>query len=606
MALMQRLRDRTHVILWALLILFLGSMTVGGLVGGADILEIFSQKARLKDAAGIVNGKKLDLARYYQMVDQQLEQYRQNDQEVTDMDMERISESVWQNFVETTLLDKQIKQLGIKVSDDEVYQTLVNNPPQFLLEHEAFQTDGKFDYQKYLNALNHPQSNEWQPVEEYVRSYLPYTKVSTLINNLPTVSETEIEQEYLKTKAVFDFQTLVVPFTLVAKDSLPVSDEEIAKYYKENKEKYLVPDSRELEYVKFELTPTRADSQAVYQQILDLRRRILAGENFETVAAEFTEDPSGSKNGGDLGWFGKGTMVEPFEKAAFSLGKGQISNPVLTSYGYHLIKVEDRRSEGGQPQVKARHILLKIRALPETIENIRSKANLFAIDAADLGFAAAADSHKVTIQKTPVFTEKDRYIPGLGAVPAALRFAFSDRPEGSVSEVIPSDNVLYIFRLSKVTPQFYRPLAEIKDQLRNILLNEKRTQKLEEIARKIYTEVQQTGSLESALEKNPLLQLENYTNHNLSTPLRGFIMSYEVTGTLKGLKPGQISRPIKISTRFVIIKMIQKSPFDQADYQASREALRQQLLFKKKNQAFYTWMSELKQGSKIIDNRKSL
>lgn len=606
MALMQHLRDKTHVILWTLLILFLASMTVGGLVGGADILEIFSQKARLKDAAGIVNGKKLELANYYRQIDEELQQYRQNNQELSDMEVERIGESVWQRFVETTLLDREIKRLGLKVSDKEVYETLVNNPPQFLTEHEAFQTDGRFDYQKYLNALKNPQGNEWQPVEEYVRYFLPYQKMNILINSLPLVAENEIEEEYIRTKLTYDFQTLIIPFSLVASDSLPVTSADLNEYYKENKEKFHVPDSRQLEYVRFDLRPTAADTQAVFQQLLTLRNRILQGENFETIATEYTEDPSGNQNGGDLGWFGKGQMVEAFEKAAFALSKGQISQPVLTPYGYHLIKVEDRRTQDGTPQIKARHILLKIRPTPETIEKVRSKANLFVIDANDIGFAAAADSHHVTIQTTAAFTQKDRYIPGLGVIPAAIRFAFSKQPSGAISELVTTDNALYVFRLAKITPEFYRPLSEVEGQIRNIVLNEKRTAKLQTIADQIYTEIKQSGDLASAVAKQPQLQIDEYTNHLLSTPLRGFPMSYEVVGTLKGLKPNQISRPIKIGTRFVILKLLKGSTIDPNDYQAEKEMLKRQLAFKKQNMAFSNWMSELKSQSKIIDNRSSL
>lgn len=603
MALMQRLRDKTHIILWTLLILFLASMTVGGLVGGADILDIFSQKGRLKDAAGMVNGKKLEAAQYSRMIQNELEQYRQNNQEVSDMEMDRISEDVWQSFINETLIAKEIKKLGLKVSDNEVYQTLLNAPPQFLVQHEAFQTDGKFDYQKYLNALNNPQGDEWQPVEEYVRSILPYEKIRYLFDNLPMVSESEIENEYINNKVTFDFQALVIPFSLVLKDSIPVTTDEIKKYYNENKKRFLVPESRELEYVKFDLRPTKADTQAVYQQILALRDRIRNGESFETVATEFTEDPSGSRNGGDLGWFGKGQMVEAFEKAAFALGKGQLSNPVLTQFGYHLIKVEDRRVQNGQTQIKARHILLKIKPTPDTIETLRSQANLFVIDANDIGFEAAADSHRLVIQKTPPFAENERTIPGLGYLPSANRLAFSDKPVGTISELISTDNAFYVLRLSKITPEFYRPLTEIERQLYNIILNEKRTNKLKEIAASIYDQVKQSGKLETALQKYPELQLDTYSSHSLSVPLRGFSYSNAVVGTLLGLKPEQISQPIQISTRFVIIKLIQRTPLNSEDYKVEKEAIRQRLLFKKKNMAYANWLSELKQNAKIVDNR---
>lgn len=174
---MQKMRNHTHVILWALLILFVASLTVGGLVGGADLLDVFSQKSRLKDAAGIVDGEKLDAVRFSELIQNEINNYRDQNQELTESDIEQISDYIWNSYVNETLINKQIDRYKLYATDNEIYEVLVNNPPQFLIQNEAFQTNGQFDYQKYLNALNNPQGNEWLAVEEYVRIYLPFEKM---------------------------------------------------------------------------------------------------------------------------------------------------------------------------------------------------------------------------------------------------------------------------------------------------------------------------------------------------------------------------------------------------------------------------------------------
>jgi len=87
---MQRMRNNTHIILWALLILFLASMTVGGLVGGADLLDIFSQKSRLRDAAGIVAGEKLEAVRFSQLVQNEINNQRDQNRELSEAEIEQI------------------------------------------------------------------------------------------------------------------------------------------------------------------------------------------------------------------------------------------------------------------------------------------------------------------------------------------------------------------------------------------------------------------------------------------------------------------------------------------------------------------------------------
>jgi parvulin-like peptidyl-prolyl isomerase len=102
------------------------------------------------------------------------------------------------------------------------------------------------------------------------------------------------------------------------------------------------------------------DAKASRAKAEEILRRVRAGEDFAKLANEFTEDPSGRGRGGDLGWFGRGAMVKPFEDAAFALKPGEVSGIVESQFGYHIIKLDERRpTQGGAgEEVHARHILI--------------------------------------------------------------------------------------------------------------------------------------------------------------------------------------------------------------------------------------------------------
>ncbi|MFL6331745.1 MAG: peptidylprolyl isomerase [Pyrinomonadaceae bacterium] len=101
------------------------------------------------------------------------------------------------------------------------------------------------------------------------------------------------------------------------------------------------------------------DSKAQRAKIEGILARARAGEDFARLADEFTEDPSGKGKGGDLGWFGRGMMVKPFEDTAFALKPGEVSGIIETQFGYHIVKLDERRAQGGGEEVHARHILIQ-------------------------------------------------------------------------------------------------------------------------------------------------------------------------------------------------------------------------------------------------------
>ena len=606
MRMMQNLRDNTHIILWSILILFILSMTIGGLVGGANIMDILSGKNKLQGAAGKVNSTKLDGAQYARMVQSEIARLQEQGQEINDQLTERVSDQVWNQFINETLIGQEIDRLGLQATDKEIYTQLVENPPAFLQQNEAFLTDGNFDYQKYLDILNNPQGNEWVGIEQYLRASIPFGKIQSLVQSLVTLSGAEVHDRYVTENVKFDLETVKLPFTIVARDTFPIKDNEIGAYYAKNKKDYFREEQRSLEYVLFEMKPSPADTFSIVQLLTDLKSRIERGESFEPIANDYTQDPSGKESGGDLGWFGRGQMVPEFEQAAFAARKGELVGPVLTQFGYHLIKIEDKRRQNGEDQVKARHILMKLTPGPETIDAIRTEANHFVFDATEYGFEASADSHKVQVQKSIPFRQEDKFVTGIGYFPQGTKFAFSDIAVGTVSDLMNSDDKYVIVKLAEIKEASYSPQSEVAEQIKSKIQDQKRLDKLSVIADELYAKIQATGDMRSALEIQPAVEYKKHDQATLNRNLEGISRSSALTGAILSLAPDQIARPIEIANNRVIVKLLQRAEIDENHYKVEKEVMRSQMLNQKKNTFYSNWVMSLRDEAKIIDNRANM
>ena len=178
MALMTMMRERMHVVLWTLLALFLLSMSIGGLVGGANILDQLFGRVDPTRVVARINGVDISPNKFNQLVSQQLSQTRASGQQVNDFQIQRARDTAWDNLLQDILVSKEVEKLKLTASDEEILFHLTNNPPPFLQNNESFQTDGQFDLDKYRTALSNPQGDEWSYIEDFMRStFIPNYKL---------------------------------------------------------------------------------------------------------------------------------------------------------------------------------------------------------------------------------------------------------------------------------------------------------------------------------------------------------------------------------------------------------------------------------------------
>ena len=607
MALMTSMRERMHVVLWALLALFLLSMTVGGLVGGANIIDQLIGKTNPQTTIAKVNGEIISPSQFNSLVNQQLTSLKSNGQSVNDFQINQARNRAWDNMLQDILVTQEVEKLGIKASNKEVMYHLENQPPAFLQQNPTFQTEGKFDLNKYLNALANPNGDEWVPIEQFMKNtYIPNFKLQKLIDESIVITKDEVMAEFNNRNLDYTLTALHVTSALVSKeDSEPTQDEIIERYNKIKSDEYEHSELRNLSYVSWEKTPSAQDSNDARRLADELLQKARSNEEFASLANQYTMDPSnqGTK-GGDLGWFKKGRMVKPFEEAAFKAKKDQVIGPILSRFGYHIIHVRDKRiDKKGDDEVLASHILIKIDISPSTLSNLRRNATLFSYDAQDNGFFSTAEDYNVEISKAEKISQDDLAVKGLGNLRSAVRFAFSNKIN-TVSEILENDQYFVLCTLDSIIPKGFRAIADVEAQIKTKIKNEKAKVATLDETNKILIDISSGEKKLSELVKSKK-GLDGFIKETkkLSQGFTSIGRSNYVIGAVSVAPIGKILGPIETSQGYAILQVHSKSDFDSTAFAAQKDQIQKNLFSKKQNQYFQAWISNLKDEAEIIDNR---
>ena len=217
---MTSIRERMTIVLWTLLALFLLSMTVGGLVGGANIVDQLFGNVNPQTTIARINDQDISPDRFNNLVNQQLQNARSTGQVLNDFQIQRIRNAAWDNLVQDVLVSQEVKRLNLTASNDEVLWHLENNPPPFLTQNPSFQTDGLFDIVKYRQALANPQGNEWIPIEAFMKeTYIPNYKLQKMIDQSIVITSDDIRNEFIKKNTKFTVTAAHITSTKIQKRS---------------------------------------------------------------------------------------------------------------------------------------------------------------------------------------------------------------------------------------------------------------------------------------------------------------------------------------------------------------------------------------------------
>ncbi|MBW3660363.1 MAG: peptidyl-prolyl cis-trans isomerase [Gemmatimonadetes bacterium] len=601
---MRQLRESTKFIMVIVAIAFVGLMVFEW---GMDFSGQTATGGQPTDL-GRVNGAEVTVDAYQRQYQILLEQAQQSSPGgLSDDELERIEQQAWDDVVNLTLLQEEARDREIEISDVELVEYIKFNPPPDMVNLPAFQSEGRFDLQKYQQALSDPAlSQTWREYERQMRQTLPILRLQEQVVAGVTVTEAELRKAYLDRNERARIAYLYLdPERLVPESEVQVTDEDVRSFYEESKEEYRRAESADVRYVSFRPEVVGADSARV-AALADS----LAGEareedaDFAALAEDHSDDAITAQRGGDLGWIRPEAMTPAIAEVLRTGEPGEVVGPVRSPFGWHVLKIEDRQTQEGQTRVRARQILLAIEPSSEARQAAREAARAFAQAAGGEqgAFDSAAAEHGLEVHDPPVF-EKGIVVPGLGPAPMLTAFVF-ENPVGSISGPLEQDGDLYVVRVDRRYPAGYVAFERVAPRIRAELVRRERLERTRAIGSEITDVVRQRG-LEGAAERYGLeVRTTDWFNRTNNIP--GVGSGTPVAGAAFGLAEGQTAGPIETERGLYFLRVLEKDPVDPQAYEQAKPELMAQIRREKMQRMFTTWFEGLKERAEVVDNRALL
>ncbi len=590
------------------------------------------------DEVARVNGRSITAAEFSRVYQNQMQAYRNaygqgiNEQLLRQLGFDQ---QILQQLVDQEAAMVEAERLGITVTDDEVRHRILAMP--------EFQENGQFvgeqRYRQVLDMARPPLTTS--QFEASLRRQLTVEKLRAMVTDWVTVTDAEADAEYKRRNEKVKVQLVHVSADTF-RAQVTATDAEIAAYYEAHKDTYRVGERRKIRYVLVDEDQLRAgvtvpsrEIERYYNNNLDqystpeqvrashillktegkdeavvraAAERVLAevkqGGDFAALAKKYSEDEQSQALGGDLDYFSRGRMVPEFEEAAFTLAPGTVSELIKTSFGFHIIKVADKKPAATRTLDEVRP------AITEQLktERVQRQASALAAEIAptlkvpaDLDKVASARGWKV--QESGFFTREEPIL-GLGAAPQVAAEVF-DLEDGKVTGAVRTPRGFVFAALAGRQDPSIPKLDEVKDRVRDDVTKEKASTLATERAATMGATLKAAADFEAAAKK---AGVEAKTSELIArgTPLPEVGYNQTVEKAVFGMAVGAVSDPIATLNGTTIVKVLERKDVPADELAGARDGMKQELLRERQGQFLASYMSKAKQKMTIVMNPEVL
>jgi peptidyl-prolyl cis-trans isomerase D len=421
-------------------------------------------------------------------------------------------------------------------------------------------------------------------------------------------TDAEIKAEYEKNKSRYQIpERRVVRYGLLdaskIQRNIQVSDDQLKVQYQNNIQQYQVPNRVHPEHILFmSVGKTDAEVDEIKKNAEDVLKQAKKGAKFEDLAKKYSEDPGSKDKGGDLGWITQGQTVPEFEKTAFGLDKGQISDLVKTQYGFHIIKVLDKETARTKTFDEVKDSLRAPMVLQQADQQAAAAADQLAKairQSNKVSLDDLAKQYQLTVSQTRPISATDPILE-LGNSKEVKDAIFRLRPN-ELSLPIRTDRGYVVLSVQQITPAHQGSLDEIREQAVNDLKQEEAGKlakiKAEELAKRV-----KAGEKFEAAAK--ALGLEAKTSDLIS---RNDSIPGAASGKQLGeafqMKPGDVGAPMSLGSTWMVYRVETKEEPNPSDFEKQKKTLTEQLLQTKRSVAYEAFKTaldnRLKQEGKV-------
>jgi peptidyl-prolyl cis-trans isomerase D len=537
-------------------------------------------------------------------------------------------------LVDRQALVAEAQHLGLKATPQEIKDEL-----QHGRYSEIFFPGGNFIGQAEYEGLLQQHNLTTATFESNVGKEILISKLQALITGSASVSDVAIRQEFDKQNTKVKFEYAVLKQDDIKKGLHPTT-EELKAFYDSHQKTYAnsIPEKRKVKYAVIDLAKIESGVQVMHDDLLsyynqhrdqyrvpeqakvshiliktplpgpdgkvdekgvaeaqrraeDLLKQLRAGAKFEDLAKKYSEDPGSAKEGGSLGWIGKGRTVPEFEKAAFSQPKGQIGDLVKSSYGFHIIRVDDRQDAHMKTLDEVKDQIEPIIKQQKAQQFAQKQAEDLLQQAKKQGLDPAAAAQGVAVVTSDFFSRKD-IVPGLGPSPQFMDAVFTTA-EKSPPELAATSQGFAVFDLLAVKPQSTPMFEEIRSRVEEEFKNERSSILLSQKTQEVSDRAKSAHDLKKAAkELGAGLKTSELVAPDGQVPDVGSMTGQAAVAF--SMKPGDISGPINSGGNGVVIAVTEVQPPSEADFAAKRDQIRDTLLQNKEQELFGLFVTNLR------------
>jgi len=572
------------------------------------------------DSVAVVGGQEITAVE----VEQQVNQMSQS-QTIPEMMRGLYTREILDQLVFQRALQYEAQRLSLQVTPEEerarIQQILPMDFSNGVWLKDKYQTD----VQTYTRM-------SVSQFEDAVRQGMLEQKIQHLVTDGITVTQPEIEQEFRRRNEKVTIQYALIKPPEIASTIHP-SDDELSAYFKKNMGKYQVPEKRSAQYALLDLAKLRADTKIsddalrsyynehiddykvpnsvhvehilfktvgktdaeiaeIRKKAEDVLKQAKHGANFEDLAKKYSEDDATKEKGGDLGSIVEGQTVPEFEKVAFSLPKGSISDLVKTQYGFHIIKVLDRQTAHTKSIEEVRDSILPILLDQEGTDRSNQISDRMAAavrQSSRQPIAQVAAKFNLEVGDTPPVSNTDP-VGALGSSPDLSRTLFQLRV-GELSAPLRIDKGYVILTPKEILPAHQATLAEVHDRV----LADYQQDKSLDLARAKANDLAKRAQTDEPLDKTAkALGLEAKDSEPFSRT--GSIPDIGSASQLEaafGMNVGQVAGPKEVGGNWIVYRVVAHEAANPADLAKQQQEIKAQLLQNKRQAAFEAFRKAL-------------